>query len=106
MSSQTFSDQVFEGTFLIIKCHYRIEDQGPSGGWYRVFGSGGFWNVPLLDRWAGCTTTASPYPPGKALTGARLRPRSEPDSVAKNMARFETFSLLIPRATAITLAEL
>lgn len=106
-TSTLYSDRVLEGTYLIIKCLRRHDDQGAhNGGWYRVFGPGGFWTVPLLDRRAGRITTTPPYQPGQALIGVRLRPLSEPGAVAKHIAHLETFSLLVPRASGITLAEL
>lgn len=106
-SSAIYSDKVFEGTFLIIKCLRRHDDKGVhNGGWYRVFGSGGFWTVPLLDRRAGRITATSPYQAGQALVRVRLRPLNEPVAVAKCIAHLETFSLLVPRASGITLTEL
>jgi len=101
------SGKVFQGTYLIVECRKRYNNHlMNNGGWYRVFGSGGFWNVLLLDRHAGFSTTTPPYQPGHALVGVRLRPSSEPDDIVRRVAHLETFSLLVPRASYITLAEL
>lgn len=100
------TNQLYEGTYLIVKCCKRHDDKGvDNGGWYRIFGAGGFWHVPLLDRRAS-DTGDPPYRVGQALMGVRLRPLQEPRAVAKRVARLDAFSLLVPRACDITLAEL
>lgn len=93
------SDREHEGIYVITRCWKHYEEK--QGGWYRLFGAGGFWNVFLGDQLFNPGDGRLPYV-GQMLIRVRLKPSQNPRHADKGIAHIGTFSRLEPAVPGLS----